>query len=224
MSGGKKSKKKPNLGIEFFYKLFIKSEFQKDLSRVRKQLCIPEKGFSNNKHRMWWIENNFSKMIDLMGVELRFKTKYDIPMPYMELVDDYIFFGKAVNHLKHKAPVAILHPTKEDEKLYREFNEPFTTMLIFGNATKTQVVDYIKKNWREIEMEKNKGHRTRLTLYKDRNQTIRELWKVPLKELQKEANSTSGYKDILISKILVKRGFVLTELSPGYIRKVANQK
>ena len=140
--------------------------------------------------------------------------------------------------LKHKIPVAMIASCNPPgfepiEKLYDATSEPYVKLFIFANASKTKVVNFIKKNWREIELTLNinihKDKRTRETIYKKRNQTIRELWREPLKELQREAKINEATiitkeRDLLIARILIKRGLAEKELSGGYIRKIANEK
>ncbi|RJQ14872.1 hypothetical protein C4553_00225 [Candidatus Parcubacteria bacterium] len=218
-----------NSGVEFFYKLSLKPEFQNDLAEARKHLGITPSGYMDPQTReKLWIEYKKANVIELLGTELHLKTKYKVPTPYFEFIDDYIFFGKPVNAPKKKSPVALLSPTKELEDLYDGMYEPTAKLLLFGNATQEKVLEFIKKNWREIELTLNKNinktHRVRKTTHKEQNRTIRELWRTNLGVLQKEAGSTTKERDLLVSRILVKRGLTTKELSGGYIRKVANQK
>jgi len=229
----------PNAGEEFFYKLSRSREFQQDLIRARKQLGIYEKGFSDPRTReKLWIKNKHADMFGLFGIELHLKEKYKIPTPYWQFIDDYIFFGQIVSTTKNKIPVAMVAPNTPPgfgsiEDFYDANNEPYVKLFIFNNASKTKVVDFVKNNWREIELGLNinihNTKRVRTTIYKKRNRTIRELWKVPLVELQREAQ-TGGDKiitkerDLLVSKILVKRGLTPSELSGGTIRRIANEK
>jgi hypothetical protein len=223
----------PSSGEEFFYKLSLEREFQKDLIYTRRKLGIPEKGFLDPKTRQkLWIDDKRADVLGLLGAELSFKKKYQIPAPYWPMMDDYIFFGKPTNALKNKSPVAILSPTKEIEEFYKATGEPFAMLLIFGNATKTKALDFVKNNWREIELTLNinihKNKRVRVTIHKTRNQAIRELWRKPLKELRSEAgNPNLNLRESLVQAILRKRGLVKKEekdLSDGNIRKIATQK
>lgn len=224
----------PNSGVEFFYKLSHKPEFQQDLIRARKQLGISEKGFIDPKTReKLWIEHKDADMLGLLGAELHLKEKYKIPIPYLPFIDDYIFFGKPMNALKNKPQIARIDypgpPNFESiEKFYDANNEPYVKLFVFGNATKTKVVDFIKKNWREIELGLNKNihkkERVRETIFKDRAQAIRALWRLPLQELQKESGSSTKERSLLVAKVLVKRGATKTELNDGYIRKIANER
>jgi len=218
-----------NPGEEFLYKLSLKPKFQQDLINIRKRLRIPENGFVNPKTRQkLWIDYKNANLLGLLEEEMKLKEKYKVPTPYFLFIDDYIFFGKPVSALKNKSPVALLLPTKELEELYDGMHEPTAKLLIFGNATQEKVLEFIKKNWREIELILNKNihgaKRVRKTNYKDRNRIIRELWKKSIEVLQKEAESTTQERDLLVAKVLVKRKQTNRELSGGYIRKVANQK
>ena len=218
-----------NPGVEFFYKLSLKPEFQNDLVKTREHLGIIPTGYIDPKTRAkLWIEYRKANVIELLGAELHLKIKYKVPTPYFEFIDDYIFFGKPVNAPKKKSPVALLSPTKELEDFYDGVYEPTAKLLLFGNATQEKVLEFVRKNWREIELTLNKNinktHRVRKTTHKEQNLVIRELWHTNLGVLQKEAGSTTKERDLLVSKILVKRGLTAKELSGGYIRKVANQK
>ena len=50
---------------------------------------------------------------------------------------------------------------------------------------------------------------------------IKELWHVPTKELQLEADSESTFKEILIQKIVKGRG--MGNVNGGYIRKLSSK-
>lgn len=66
-----------NPGVEFFYKLSRKPEFQRDLLKARKQLGIPENGYMDPKTRQkLWIEHKKADLLPLLGIELQFKKKY----------------------------------------------------------------------------------------------------------------------------------------------------
>lgn len=212
-----------NPGVEFFYKLSLRPEFQRDIISTRKRLGISEKGFINLETRQkLWIDFKNANILELLGEEIYFKKKYDIPFPYWQFIDDYIFFGKPTNALKDELPVAILSPTKEIEDFYREMNEPHTTLLIFSNATKTKLSDFIRKNWKEIEIEKQIGKRIRKAIYKDRNLLIKKLWQKSTKELQQEFSLTGKNKERLIAEIIEKKE--MGTLKSGYIRKMRYQK
>ena len=212
-----------NSGVEFFYKLSLRPEFQQDLIDIRKRLGISEKGYINLETRKkLWIDFKHANILELLGEEIYLKKRYEIPFPYWQFIDDYIFFGKPTNALNNDLPMAMLSPTKEIEEFYQEMNEPYITLLIFSNATKTKLADFIRKNWKEIEIEKQKGKRIRKAIYKDRNLLIKKLWQKSTKELQQEFGLTGKNKEHLIVEIVGKKE--MGTLKNGYIRKMRYQK
>ncbi len=226
-----------NPGEERFYKLWLSPSFKQDILEARKNLGITEIGYREQKTREeLWIKFKKTKILELLGEEIRIKEKYKIPTPYFDFIDDYIFFGKPMNALREKSPVALLSPTKELEEFYNEIYEPTAKLLIFESATQEKVIEFVKKNWREIELTLNKNihdnKRVRKTLNKERNQLIRELWKKPIAELQGEVIGVSKNNDVpttrerdsLVAKILVIRNITPKELRGGFIRKIAKQK
>lgn len=238
MSGEKNNKKEINSGVEFFYKLSLNPEFQKDIIVARKELALPPKGFMNPETRQkLWIEWKNANWFEFLGVELHLKQKYNIPIPYMEFIDDYVFFGKPVNAPKAKSPVARIisyTPTgfEDIEKLYDSMGEPYVKLIIFQNATtKKKLKDFIDKNWREIELSLNinihKPTKVKEKIYKNRDNTIREVWRLPIEKLREQVKVEG--KELMARESLVAEIIFAKELSPkllanGTIKRIANEK
>ena len=224
-----------NQGVEFFYKLSCNKEFQKDLIKARNQLYINENGFINPDTRQkLWIEYKKSDMFGLLAIEQHLKEKYKIPEPYRQFIDDYIFFNRPVHALRKKPPVAMISynspPGFEDiEKFYDATGESYVKLIVFANASKTSLVDFIKKNWREMELGLNinihKKHRVRISNNKERDREIRRIYRLPISELQREAeDKITKERSILVAKIIKRRNPDKKVLSAESIKRIANGK
>ena len=223
----------PNPGVEFLYKLYGEQGFRQDIIGARKHLGIPEGGFIEDGMDEKWMKDNH--IFDLMAVESYLQKKYKISIAYIWQLSDYIFFGEIRNKANMKIPPSVViekYAHRKDiglgdvEEFYKETAEPYVKLYILGNASKSDILGFINKNWKEIEdvLVEQRGERRmiRTTTYKGRNQLIKELICKSIEELQKEAESHSRYKDLLIQKILLKRGF--GAVNEGYIRKMGSKK
>ena len=225
---------KSNTGEEFFYKLEITKGFLEDLKKARKQLGISEKGSTNNEERLAWIKKNPKNSMDFLAIQLQLKEKYNIPEAYWwSFLDDYIFFGKAVNAITKQSLVAFIDPLAHKvkgrngnpEELYWENGEPYVKMFILGNAQKNDVHNFIDANWEKIKdilMEQGATmERTHRTEYKDRNKFIWKLCRIGIRQLEVEygikANNRET-KESLICKIVQAQGF--GGVTEGYVKKI----
>lgn len=223
---------KPNKAEEFLYKLSLRRDFQHDLQVYRLAIDMPQDGFVGEKERQNWFKRNkdFDGMRAVFAIhELR--KKYKIPLAYMFALDSYLFFGDArgMEWMNKWSNVLILPPKHtlnqsdaDMEELYRDNGEPYAKLLILGNGTKSEALDFINNNWEKVEgiLKKQgwvKKKRVGRTHYKQRNALIKELWGLPTEKLQKEAASESTDKELLIQHILKKRKF--GHVNEGYIRK-----
>jgi len=226
-----------NKGEEFLYKMFLDPAFQNDLEISREFLGIPKGGFDKEEERQQWFESENKKENTepkAMSEILRIQKKYKIPVSYLFGLNDYLFFNDARNMSWQKFSVATILPPAHTldsddvdlEDFYRDNSEPYAKLLIFGNGTKNDVINYIRKYWKEVEEILKKQDwkpqgKVRKTIYKDRNRLIKELWHTPANELRKETGTTTTFKDLLIQQVLKKRGY--GEIDDGYIRKLCKK-
>jgi hypothetical protein len=220
---------RPNPGEEFLYKLSGDKEFQQDVYKARIQLRIPPEGYADKEMRHDWLKKH--DVFDLLAIEMHLQKKYKISIAFQYHLDDYIFFGKTHKETnKTIAPVVIdTYAHKMDlgdvEEFYKKTGEAYAKLFILGNSSKSEVLSFINTNWEKIEsiLREQRGEKKvlRKTIYKERNQRIKKLWRMPTKELQKMAGSDSSYKDSLIQKILENEGVHVTD---GYIRKIRYSK
>jgi hypothetical protein len=160
----------------------------------------------------------------------------------MFYIDDYIFFGEIRSKANKQLPPSVVferYAHRADmnlgdvEEFYKETGEPYAKLFILGNASKSDVLDYINKNWEKVEeiLTEQRGIRkvVRKTIYKKRNREIKEWWHKPIAELRKEADKIdperaphiSGCKELLIKKILRKEYGYIGE---NYIKKIGQSK
>lgn len=234
----------PNPAEEMLFRLSLDTDFTNDLKRARKSLGVPSGGLDPGD-KLRWLQKNRARGLDLLAVEFNLQKKYGIPLAFQLLLTDYILCNKPTRKNIPKDPPVLIDKyahVKDDprrsnmEDLYMEFGEPFVKLFIFGGGTKTEVLDFIKKNWSEIECllveqgaaPRNATSRVRKVLYKDRDRIIRELWKWPAKALRQEILALGGempsprmrfFKDILVRKLLQLKYDI--RVSESYIRKIS---
>lgn len=218
---------RPNPGEEFFYKLSLGPEFEKDLRRERIGIGIPKNGFKTKEEQQYWLRKNSKKIITISTVWQRLRARYKIPKSYLfPYLNSYLFFGKIPNW---KPPVAQIGSPVDnlENDIENYIDEPYAKVIIFGNATKSDAIKFITEEWDNIEkILKKQGWsrppKIRRTIHKERNILIKQLWRKPKRGLQKELNSITTQKELLIQRILKKRGFV--DVNEGYIRKMSSNK
>lgn len=230
-----------NPGEEFLYKLSLKPEFQLDLINARKRLEIPDNGFSNGQEKT----NRFKqplKIILFISTLESLSRDYKIPKPYIGILDRYVCFNDVFSKKQGlpdvasiEPPAGMLKPTDINmESYYWESAQPYAKLLIFGSSRKSDVIKFIEKNWNKVEeILKKQGwtrpKTVRRTLFKKRNQRIKELYMIrSVEELQKIADpegdqeTSTKQRYLLIQNILRKEGY--GEVDDGYIRKMGSKK
>lgn len=231
---------RPNPGEELLYHLSGNQEFQQDLLKARKFLGIPEEGFPDEDMCKKWLKDG--NALDLLSADLYFQKKYKISIAYRFYIDDYIFFGEIRSKVNKQLPPSVVferyaHRADMDlgdvEEFYKETGEPYAKLFILGNASKSDVLDYINKNWEKVEeiLTEQRGVRkvVRKTIYKKRNLDIVKWCGKTIIELRNEANRIdpehaphkSNYKELLIQKILRKKYGYIGE---SYIKKIGPGK
>ena len=236
---------KPNAAEEFLYKLFSQPKFNEYLANYRKRAGIPKDGLGKTKNwKKEWnlLINDPKKAFVILVATEHLQTKFKIPVVFTPFIRFYFCFGyvpkefsKRVNVAKICPPIHLLNPEheNEEEEIQTYFPyEPYAKLLIFGTSRKSDVIEFIEKNWNKVEsVMKRQGwvrpKMVRRTIYKRRNLRIKELNRKTLKELQKEADPdgtyyegfSPKYKHLVIQKILKKEGY--GEVNDGYIRKIA---
>lgn len=235
-----KGDNKTNKAIEFLYNLSLNDNFIKDINEAKKFLKIPEKGFKGftDDDRLKLINNKKTAM-DLMGAILHLAKKYSIPLAYHSVFQEYIETGKLETKRRQDEFVAFIDPTAHRtdfnpghvEDYYNATGEPFAKLIILGNNSKTDVMNFIDKNWEKIEeVFLEQGHdvnkRVRNKIYKNRDAQIIILSKKSPQELRQELKSSNveiigiNYKEDLIRKLLKLDKYGGSSVSSGYIRKI----
>ena len=226
---------KTNKAIELLYRLSLRVDFQKDIEKARIILNIPSHGFSSYRERQESI-NNIDSILFTDQI-LNILKKYKISLAYYVPLQEYLEMGKIKTKTKQEEFVAVIddfaHRNDIDsgnlEEFYREFGEPFAKVLILGNSTKSDVIDFINRNWNKIQSilaeqgnNPNQRIRKKKDKNKDRDKNIIELSKETTENLKKQLGNPIGtlYKEDLIKKIMERDGY---HISDGYIRKIIQQ-
>ncbi len=228
---------RPNPGEEFLYKLDGQAKFHDVLLNWRKIIGIPDQGLGKEvKWEKEWerLISNDRTAVKIMAAAQNLQWKFKIPMTYFRFIYLYLCFGYVPSEfwgenefVKILKPDSLLNPggDNEEKDLITIFREPYVKLLIPGTSRMSDVTDYLTKHWNKVEeilklqgWEKPKP--IRKTIHKQRNLLIKELWRKPTRELQKEAEFVSSYKERLIQKIMRKKGYKMTE---GQIRKLRYQ-
>jgi hypothetical protein len=165
----------------------LRDDFQADIQAARDDLGIPKSGFQNAQERELWA--NKLNGLDFFSVISHLLEKYSISVAYYVPLQEYIELNKLQTNTHQIDLVAMIdeYAHKEDlespiEDLYREWRQPFVKMILFGNGSKSDVHDFIDKNWKHIEdifLEQGKqiGQRVRVKREKERDRLIIELSK-----------------------------------------------
>ncbi len=217
MKGGKKT----NKAIEFLYNFTFDDDFIKDVKEARKLL-----------------ENQ----VAFFGFSMHILKKYSIPLAYSQVLQEYIKSGNLETTRTQDEFVAFIDPTahKTDfepanaEDYYRINGEPFAKLIILGNNSKTDVMNFIDKNWSKIEdVFLEQGHdinkRVRHKAYKKRDQQIITFSRKKIKELRDELKLNdieiigTKYKEDLISKLLKLNKYGNFSVTSGYIRRIISK-
>ena len=206
----------PNAAEEFLHRLSLREDFRKELLRARKILGIPQEGFFDEEAEKEWNGD----ALELLETWMDLMKIYKIPVPYQPMLNDYLFFNKAVHHVRSSVLVVDVPSFDGEtdlEELYKGMGEPYAKVLIFKNATKSAVLKEIKKNWWTIAGVLNilgtKKKRVRETKNKERNIFIYNLWRKSSHELREELSKLGVdlppklYKENLIQRILAARGY-----------------
>jgi hypothetical protein len=233
-----KGDNKTNKAIEFLYKLSTRSDFINDIKEIKKKLKIPDNGFKaiDDQERLKWFKK--TNTLDLMKKYLFIREKYSIPIAYNSVLQEYIETGKLETKRKQDElsafidPVAHIKNTGNAEDYFREIGEPFAKIIILGNNSKTDVINFIDNNWEKIEdvfLEQGHivGKRVRKSTNKNRDSLIIELSRKPIKELRDRLIKKGGSfikgepKENIISKLLPLENKTKPYYAKsGYIRKI----
>src|SRR3989344_5843804 len=126
MSGDKVSK--TDKASEIWYRLLLGDQFKKDLEQLKKYK--DELTYYFRQHFLF--------------------EKYEIlpTQRLMNLCDQHIF-GKKAEKLGDHFPIRIQTPSDEELKQSRK---ALIKLLIYDGVTRDEILDYIKKNWKNIRV------------------------------------------------------------------------
>jgi hypothetical protein len=225
-----------NYAEELIYKLSAVKGLGKDILEIRSDFGIPKDGLGGFDKKIDFLLDQYSPKLDIRIKNLR--NKYGISIAYEYAFDDFVLCGGLGFGNSNPEPIfAMIQPPPTDELNDFEYGllgrgEPYVRLLMFANAKKTQILNFIDKHWNEVEnhfikqgVERPK--RVRKVVYKERNLLIKKIYKMQVEELQALADKVdptnfphkSKYKDILIHTILRPE---YGDISEGYIRKICS--
>lgn len=227
-----------NKGDEFIYKLTFNDEFVKDIEVARIRFKIPQRGVTTEEEYQKIVDAGVLEDINAVKLVGSIKRKFKIPLAYSPALECYLFFGADKNYLAGEPEpdfVSIQSPRDNFfEKLLDEKDAAYVKILVLENGTKNDVLKCIENKWHEVEeifkkQGATKPKRVRQTPNKERTWRIRELWRKPINELRRTAETVDPArkpfdrtpKDILI-QIILRSEF--GQIDDGYIRKIGPKK
>lgn len=164
--------------------------------------------------------------------------EYDLPATMRYILRYYFLTDKLDS--RSKLPFfscALAYPTVvsdhifSEETYWRQSAEKYIRLLIHSSASKPMVLEYVEKNWGEIESmlrsdkvkkSKQKSKRIRTSPKAERNTIIFRLYETASNEELGMKPEVNKYRDIAIAKRMNKMGY--PEVTPEIVRNVASKE
>lgn len=219
MYGDKKSKT-IDKGEEVFYRFSLRPAFNHDLVELRKKYKIPSGGFTDQNYIETWLRK-FDKAFDRVEYYLdtaKFLSKHKLPLTRAssDLLDEHLLSNNKIKFRPSSLDFCcIVEPPGKEETDNFSISPQFVRIRIYPDASISDVVAYVKKNWWSIRKLLGSRKRIRKTLYKE---VYAEIFELSQKSREELGLRRGDYRDVKISQ-MIKEKYGLN-FSPEYIRKI----
>ncbi len=214
-------KNETNKAKELFYSLIFNKEFLEDIHLFRLIFNIPIGGFSSQDHYKRYLSSLEKTTISLSEFQLKEREilkKYKIPQTpnFLSLLKNYIILGDYFDKIKEKvSSVGFLIELPSRDGVI-ENGQSYVKLIIPEMASRDDVLQYIKSNWKNIKSEIKRcavySPLKRISPFKDKNLVmacvrLNECSINFLPQLLKDKSKKYRYKNQVIAAILKEWGY-----------------
>lgn len=202
----KGDKDKVNKLDELCYRIYLRDDFQQELTALRIEFDIPEEGFTDNVEREKWEVSLTTQQ--QRGVQKKISAltkKYALPPNSNLLIQEYLcsgLFGPRIVERDNFEPCDFALDKSQEAKLHKQWQEsgvPYVNLFVSDYASKKEVHEYIDTHWNVIQIvldmqRAGPKKRIRSTIKtRERNEQIMDLQKRSSTEIE-DSTLTKQYK------------------------------